>query len=331
MITGVFKWWVDGLATALLGLEQRLRRRRRFRLDRTAWPLALTPLDRFRDRLGDPIAIPESPSAEFFAQVRQQTRGAVLEIVVPPATVLERQLDPLPRESEPYVDSVVRHQIEALFPWSGKDVLHATRVANRSDGKIDVTVRATSRAALEPALSIATGCEANPVFLGQEASARLERARAAARYAIAVLIITGVCATGWTSFKRWSAASDLAVIEQAIADRRALLLRALGAHEEAGGGGLQAKKLQGPLAVLVLERLSNLLPDDTHLTDLSFEGERLRISGVSGQATELVPLLENSGFFRNASFYAPTTRIAGKSVDRFSIEAAMVARAEAKP
>jgi general secretion pathway protein L len=211
-----------------------------------------------------------------------------------------------------------------------------------------VTVRATSRAALEPALSIATACEANqalifdsedkarrrmpiPVFLGQEASARLERARAAARYAIAVLIVTGVCAVGWAGFKRWSAAGDLAVIEQAIADRRALLLRASGAHEMAGGDGLQAKRLQGPLAVLLLERLSELLPDDTHLTDLSFEGERLRISGVSGQATELVPLLEKSGFFRNASFYAPTTRIAGRSADRFSIEAVVVARAEAKP
>ena len=348
MMAGAFSWWVDGLATALLDLEQRIRRRRRFRLDRTTWPLVLTPLDGTRGESPDPIAIPEAPSAEFFEQVRNRTRGSVFEIVVPPATLLERQLDPLPRESEPYVESVVRYQIEALFPWRGKDVLHATRIGNTADGKIDVSVRATSRAAVEPALSIATACEASqaliassgntdgrpapiPVFLGKGASARIEHARAAARYAIAALLVIGVCALGWTSFKRWSAAGDLAAIEQAIADRRASLLRAKSSHEATGTAGLHVRKLQGPLAVLMLEKLSHLLPDDTHLTDLSFEGERLRISGVSGQATELVPLLEKSGFFRNASFYAPTTRMAGKSADRFSIEAVIVARKEAQP
>ena len=348
MIGGAFSWWVDGLATALLDFEQRIRRPRRFRLDRTTWPLVLTQVHGSRGEPSDPMAIPETPSTEFFERIRQRTRGSVVEIVVPPATLMERQLDPLPRESEPYVESVVRYQIETLFPWSGKDVLHAMRIGNRADGKIDVTVRATSRVAVEPALSIATACEASqalitssgdtegrpapiPVLLGTTANARIENARSAARYAIVALLLVGVCALGWTSFKRWSAAGELAAIEQAIADRRALLLRAKSSHEATGTGGLQAKKLQGPLVVLMLERLSRLLPDDTYLTDLSFEGERLRISGVSGQATELVPLLEKSGFFRNASFYAPTTRMAGKSADRFSIEAVVLAPKEAKP
>lgn len=349
MIAASFSWWVDGLAAALLGLEQRLRRRNRFRLDRTTWPLALAPLDRSRGGKRDPIAIPEQPTDAFFEQVRHRTRGSVVEIIVPPAVLLERQLDPLPKESEPYVESVVRHQIESIFPWSAKDVLHTTRVRNRSDGKIDVTVWATSRAAVEPALSIATACEASqallaspgnedvhnavpiPLFLGKDASARIQRARAAARYAIVALLVAGTCVLGWTTFARWSAAGDLAAIEQAIADRRALLLRASGSHDAAGRGGLLARRVQGPLAVLVLEKLSGVLPDDTHLTDLSLDGERLRFSGISGQAAELVPLLEKSGFFRNASFYAPTTRMAGQSADRFSIEAAIVSGRETKP
>lgn len=341
MITGALNWWVDGLAAAWLGLEHCLRRPRRFRLDHTGWPFVLKPLDPSRERTAGPIEIPESFSADLLAQVRQQTRGSVLEIVVPAAAVLERQLDPLPSESEPYVDSVVRHQIEAIFPWSAKDVLYATVVGRRSDGKIDVTVRATSRAALEPALSIAAACEASQVMLigsaddegssasilvslGTDTSTRIERGRAVARYAVAALLVTAACAIGWTSFMRWSAGNELAALEQAIADRRALLVRASDTREAAGAGGLATRKLQGPIAVLVLERLSQLLPDDTYLTDLHLDGERLRISGVSGQVAELVPLLERSGLFRNASFYAPTTRMVGTSTDRFSIEAVVL-------
>jgi general secretion pathway protein L len=339
MISEALSWWVDGLASALLGLERRIRRQRRFRLDCTTWPLVLVPLNGSRAGATGSITVPDPASTEFFSEIRHRTRGSVFEIVIPSAALLERQLDPLPRESAPYIESVVRHQIEAIFPWSAKDVLHTTLVKNRADGRIDVSVRATSRAAVDPALSIATACEASQVlvvgsgdkydhnlrpiliFLGKEASARVERARSAARYAIGALLVIGICSVGWTTFARWSAARDLAAIEQAIADRRALLMRASASHETAGRGGLEARKRQGPLAVLVLERLSDVLPDDTYLTDLNLEGERLRISGVSGQAAELVPLLEKSGLFRNASFYAPTTRMAGTSTDRFSIEA----------
>jgi general secretion pathway protein L len=75
----------------------------------------------------------------------------------------------------------------------------------------------------------------------------------------------------------------------------------------------------------VLDELSALLPDNTYLTDLSLEAGRLRLTGVSANAAELVPLLEGSGHFKNAAFYAPTTRIVGGTTDRFSIEALLVA------
>lgn len=346
MISKAFNWWVDGLAAALLGLQRRIRRQRRFRLDHTSWPPILNPLDG-RGRTAGAIAIPESLSADFLSQIRPRTRGSVFEIVIPGAALMERRLDPLPRESEPYVESVVEHQLEALFPWSAKDILHTQVVEKRGDGRIDVTVRATSRSPIDPALSIATACEASqvvlvgstgagqrdltslPVFLGKETSA--ERARAVARYAVAALLVAAVCVIGWTTFTRWSAAAELAALERTIAERRALLVRASTSREVTGRDGLETRKLQGVPAVVVIERLSELLPDDTYLTDLTLDGERLRISGVTSQAADLVPLLEKSGYFRNASFYAPTTRMAGKATDRFSIEAAILPQHEGKP
>jgi general secretion pathway protein L len=350
MISEAFNWWADGLATALLGFYRRMSPPRRFRLSGSAWPYLLTPAEQAWVRKEAPIEIPEAFSAASLSHVRGRTRGSVFEVVVPSAALLERELDALPKASEPYVESVVRHQIEAIFPWSAKDVLHTTLVEHRGDGKIGVTVRATSRSAIEPALLIAAACEAReilligsdardhqrgaatiPVALGQHAHARIERARTMARYAIVALLAVASCVIGWTTFIRWSAANELVALEQAIADRRALLIRASASRHAAEGAGLEEKKRQGPLVVMVLERLSELLPDDTYVTDLSLDGNRLRISGVSRQASDLVLLLERSGHFRNASSYAPTMRIAGTSTDRFSIEAVVVAQLEAKP
>jgi general secretion pathway protein L len=349
MMSRVLNWWTEGLATALLDLETSFRRPRRFRLDAKTRPYALHPLDGPRGAIAASIEIPEPVSGDLLSKIRQQTRGNVIEVVVPSAAILERRLEPLPKESQPYVESVVRHQIETIFPWNASDVVHATLIQDRSDGKIDVTVRATARSAIGPALSIATACEAGEIVLigdttdrdgpggttiplsAGEAFAKIGRARAVARYAVIALLVSALGTIGWTTFTYWSVASDLAAVEQAIASKRAVLLRTSASRNAAGRGGIEARKLLGPVAVMVLEQLSELLPDDTYLTDMSLDGGRLRISGVSSQAAELVPLMEKSGHFRNASFYAPTTRIPGQLSDRFSIEAVVAPNLQAKP
>lgn len=348
MITEAFQGWSDGLATAFVRLSKRLRRARRFRLDATTWPFSLHPLNGKGRTAVQPLAIPESTSTEQLAQLRQRTHGSVLEVAIPAAALLERELGALPAESEPYLESLVRHQLEIIFPWSAGDIFHATLVERQGDGKIGVRVRATSRSAIAPILSAAAACEAGEVVLtgslgasaadvttiripiGHNAEKGFERARAFARYAIVALLVIGVGVIAWTSFVRWSAANELALLERAIIDRRALLIRASAAR--AGGvDALADKRRGGPWAVEMLERLSEALPDDTHLTELSLEGNRVRISGISAQAAELVPLLEKSGHFRNAAFYAPTMRIPGTATDRFSIEAMLVDQAEAQP
>jgi general secretion pathway protein L len=345
MITAAFNWWVDGLAATWLGLEARFRRARRFRVAGIEGPFVLKPLDSSGGEAAGPIEITESMTPDALLQIRQATCRSVFEVIVPPAALLERRLEPLPRESKPYIESVVRHQIETIFPWNARDILHTALVDDRGDGKIDVTVRATSRSAIEPVLSLASLCEASEVIvtssgerdraairvpLNEDALGSRKRGHAVARYAVLVLLLSGLCAIGWASFARWSMTSELAMLDQAITDRRALMMRTSASGDAAGRDGLEAKRLQTPLAVLVLEKLSELLPDDTYLTDLSVDGERLRITGVSGQAAELVPLLERAGHFRNAAFYAPTTRMSGRSSDRFSIEAVVNLQPEAK-
>jgi general secretion pathway protein L len=270
------------------------------------------------------------PSADLLAQAR----GQIIEIVLPPTAVLERRLDLLPAESRPYVENVVRHQIESILPWRASDVLHSTSIDELHDGRINVMVRATSRSAIAPAIAAAAACAPRAILvvadgdtdgkaalsvpLGAEASDKVARLRDAARYAIVALAFFSVCVVGWTFFHWQALASESATLDRAIADRRGVLPRAANPQMGAGLGGL---KLQRPVAVRVLEELSAALPDDTYVTEFHMEADRLRIAGVSARAAELVPILERSGHFRNAAFYAPTTRMVGRRTDQFYIEA----------
>ena len=71
---------------------------------------------------------------------------------------------------------------------------------------------------------------------------------------------------------------------------------------------LDARKAASPSAVMTLEAFSKILPDDAYLTELRIENGKAQMSGVARDAAALIGLIEQSGRFTRATFYAPTVR-----------------------
>jgi general secretion pathway protein L len=110
-------------------------------------------------------------------------------------------------------------------------------------------------------------------------------------------------------------------ISRRIADKRA---SALIGREGLGSSALTAlerRKREVPSSVIVIEALSQVLPDHTYLTELRIIGDRLQIVGVSRDAPALIRLIEQSSHFTRATFFAPTTRSPGEPGEHFNIEA----------
>lgn len=325
--TPALRWWSEGLAAQMLEFANHMRQPRRYRLRANARPFVVSDLH------GAAIGVIETPkpAAELLAQTQDQS----IEILVPSTAIIERRLDPLPAESRPYADDVVRHRIESLVPWRASDVLHATVIEERSDGRIDVIVRATSRAAIGPAIAAAAACTPREIAVTADAAGNagftipvpinaedeLGGYKAAARHAIAGLLLFAICVVAWTILHWQVLASESAALDQTISGRRSLMQSTSDIHAGPELGDLKQRK---PVAVLVLDQLSRALPDDTYLNEIHLEADQLRIAGVSGHAAELVPLLERSGHFRKAAFYAPTTRMVGRRTDQFYIQAVVV-------
>jgi general secretion pathway protein L len=84
---------------------------------------------------------------------------------------------------------------------------------------------------------------------------------------------------------------------------------------------LERRKYESPTTVVVLEALSQLLPDHTYVIELRVEGDKLRLTGITRDAPNLIRLIEQNSLFSRATFFAPTTRSPSDPGERFNIEA----------
>lgn len=79
------------------------------------------------------------------------------------------------------------------------------------------------------------------------------------------------------------------------------------------------QKAQAVPVVLIWEEITRLLPDTAWITDLSFNRGGLTFSGSSIAAAGLIPILDASPLFQDATFVSPVVKIPGEKGERFAI------------
>src|SRR5690606_39226510 len=84
---------------------------------------------------------------------------------------------------------------------------------------------------------------------------------------------------------------------------------------------LRRKREQAPKALAILDELSNRIPDHTFIESLSIEGEQLSLTGLSGNASSLVGLLDDSGLWRDPALAGPLQPDSRTTKDRFTLTA----------
>jgi general secretion pathway protein L len=266
-------------------------------------------------------------------------RGSRAEMVLRANRFLFRPLE-LPKRAVEFLDGIVRAQIDRLTPWApGEAVFSWTPPTDAANDRIELTIAATARALVAPyvqaiadlgvasvvVLTVPADAEphAAPIrVLEQRARGVLEIDRIR-RALVALFLVSGLGAAvtmGYSAFALDSLDAEQQALSQKVAARRAALRTgpdfAMSAQRM-----LERRKQSTPSNVIVLEALSQILPDHTFVTELRVEGDKLQIVGVTRDAAALIALIEQSPHFTRATFYAPTTRTPGEPGERFHVEA----------
>ena len=103
-----------------------------------------------------------------------------------------------------------------------------------------------------------------------------------------MLAVTGIFAIATVSVATILAenlGSRQEAVARRIAERRALLRTGDTLDgATAAQRTLERRKHETPSSVIVLETLSNILPDHTYVTELRIEGDKLRVTGITRDA-----------------------------------------------
>ena len=231
----------------------------------------------------------------------------------------------------------MRSQIDRLTPWTANEAVYSwTPPIDAPNDRIRLMIAATARAMVAPyvraiaslnaASIIVTTVQSNqhskatPIkFLEQRTRSAVD-VRRIRLILMAIFLLSGLSAA--VSIGVYTITADNLGAEQQELLRKISARKAAMQNLFAGSTLhiLQKRKQTTPSSVYVLEALSTLLPDDTFVTELRIDGEKLQIVGMTTDAPSLIRLIEQSPHFAHATFFAPTTRSPGTTKEQFHIE-----------
>jgi general secretion pathway protein L len=275
---------------------------------------------------------------ELSPSLAQMLPSCRVEMILQPGRFIFRPFD-FPARAIEFLEGVVRAQLDRLTPWNPVDAAFGWSKPKVSGlDLMTITVAATALNVLEPQIRAiaALGPKTVSVWTQPPASSGSGLVKVWEKHSGAgssvhqvrqwlIGVLAAVLIFASASFVA-SIVADMYLNQQQqelfqkIKSAQAGIQPPAGHSNTAAPSNLVIRKHQHPAAVLVLDALSRILPDDTYVTELQIEDQRLRIVGVTRDAPSLIGILEQSGRFPRATFFAPTTRSSSEAKDRFHIE-----------
>lgn len=265
-------------------------------------------------------------------------RTGPVVLVLPQTALLDREVVlPLAAERDP--ERVLHYEMDRITPFTADEVFWSWAVERRDRalGRLHLRLLLAPKASLQDLFATLTRIGAPPsalegrtpggsnrqIRLGRPPS-RSERWRRRALVAGAtgcagLAVVAGVQPFVHQSLVRNDIEARIAAlrprVEQAEAMRRHI------AATKAGGDVLAAERARVGDALQAIAVVTDLLPDDTYLTDFVLRERKLTLSGESTAAAKLIVALSADAMIRNAAFAAPVTRGENSHADLFSIRA----------
>jgi general secretion pathway protein L len=301
-------------------------------------PGLLTLLRRRRGveaRLGQ-MRLDDTAAAALRAALSGRPRGETVFLRLPAEAVLERSVIlPLAAERDP--ERVLGYEMERLTPFTVDEVFwgFGIEARDKARGRLVLRLTVVPRAAIAGLIEVLARHGGRPDLLeaalpGGMRSIRLtheggggarswlsERGLAAAVAVLLVLVIA-------SPFLRQSL--QLSDLQDRLETMRPQMVQAEKLRRQISGAGTggdavaaETRRLGDTLEALAA--VTEILPDDSYLTEFTMRERKMTLSGLSASAPKLINALSTDPRIRNPSFTAPVTRSESNHNDVFSIRA----------
>jgi general secretion pathway protein L len=340
MIGAFLTWWLDHLAQLLPGW---LRRQAFARVD----AIVITPTMPL-DHAGTLAFVSrrngkETPLGEFPARpegLRQvpPVRGQPVVLRIERAELLEKTLS-LPLAARGQLDQALAFEMDRETPFATDELYwnyHIERI-DQSQQRLSVHLVLIPKARLTPLLTVLSQADLRPKWVevadAPAAGAFLplddhrgppqHRSRLVLAGAAACCITLAVGAA-LTPFIRQQV--ELASFDREIQAGQSIAAETDALRREAdrlsrSAEFVRSAKEKSARPLEVLASVTQLLPDDTYLTEIELRQRKLTVSGRSAGAARLIGTFAADSRFRNPSFAAPVTRVESLRADVFTIVA----------
>ena len=254
-----------------------------------------------------------------------------------------RQTITLPLAAEENLQQTIRFEIDRYTPFRADQVYFDYRIRDRDPVHrklvIDLILAKRERVDKELADAATLGLRVSRVIsvddmLSQDHFDLMPKASAStSRWQVpwSRVLLAGIAALlflAWLAVPLWQKRAAAISLLQPLQEARAKAtetdaLRSRLEDMVAEHNLLPDKKFQDFSPSMALSEISKLLPDDTFVTVLDYDGKALQIQGESASAAHLVETIDASPMFKDVNFKAQVSKIQGTANDRFHISATL--------
>ncbi len=348
-LRGGLRWWREELVSLL---PRKLRQRLQFREHQLVVHFSDDAVQLTDCRHGQAESVADiTPDAEGVLRREDQEQLLVLrrrggdQVVISLAQEQVLALSfPLPMEAEKNLDEVLGYELGRHAPFKIEQVYYGYTVQERrsDERKIWVSVTVVPRKQVEPLLLMVRSWGFVPVavtaaemandqgspcsFGSQNLLPIDERGEDVGRINLTVkllLLMSLLLTAALAAYPFVLQEMRIVDLQQqvAVVKREAVSVQSMQQDMErvaSEAAYVDEKKRQYPEVLDVLNALSRLLPDDTWLERFEMKGGRIRIQGMSADASSLIELLENSPLLQGVTFDSPIVK--EPRIDRFRFQ-----------
>jgi general secretion pathway protein L len=348
MVREFLNWWAAQLLGLIpdwfTGLQERWRNRliAELQADPAAHGMILTLQRHSRTMVLGCFGLNETGIGAMRAALARQACPPTVVLRLPPGMLLEQRIA-LPVASEWNIGRILFHEINRITPFAEADLFWTWSTERRNDalGRLQIRLSLVPKAAVSAAISAlrqagaplsmleAPGPNGPPRLLPfRDSRARGGGWRGEGWRGRAFPLAFGACVMlAGTAVAIPFADQSLAA--QRCEDRMASLrpgmqeveaLRQRITNAEAGNEILSTLRHRVGNTLGMLAILTRMLPDDTHLRELTLHGGVATFAGQSAAAARLIATLSSDPAIRDPAFTAPITRseLSG-NVESFSL------------